>query len=175
MPVDPVDAVDDVGLAEGGTDERDEHVRGVTEEDDVHRAADAHLGDRLREIARKRRDRAGRAVHAQHPASRAVRHVERTVGTDRTARAAATGASGRGERGELALDGLVGPRRGRDADRHQRGRHRRDQRSGAHGRASSTRLKGVSAARRKRVKPASVTTSEILAGPAWAPSASPTS
>ena len=44
-----------------------------------------------------------------------------------------------------------------------------------HGRASYTRLKGVSAARRKRVKPAAVTTSLILASPAWAPSASPTS
>jgi len=43
------------------------------------------------------------------------------------------------------------------------------------GRASYTRLKGVSAARRKRVKPAAVTTSLILASPAWAPSASPTS
>src|ERR1700683_1128313 len=44
-----------------------------------------------------------------------------------------------------------------------------------HGRASNTRLNGVSAARRKRVKPAAVTTSRILASPAWAPSASPTS
>src|SRR5580692_1278830 len=44
-----------------------------------------------------------------------------------------------------------------------------------HGRASKTRLNGVCAARRKRVKPAAVTTSLILASPAWAPSASPTS
>ena len=39
----------------------------------------------------------------------------------------------------------------------------------------STRLNGVSATRRKRVNPASATTSRIRAGPAWAPSASPTS
>jgi len=44
-----------------------------------------------------------------------------------------------------------------------------------HGRASNTRLNGVSAARRNRVKPAAVTTSLILASPACAPSASPTS
>ena len=44
-----------------------------------------------------------------------------------------------------------------------------------HGRASSTRLKGVSATRRKRVKPAATTTSRSRASPAWAPSASPTS
>jgi hypothetical protein len=36
-------------------------------------------------------------------------------------------------------------------------------------------LNGVSAARRNRLKPAAVTTSLILASPAWAPSASPTS
>jgi hypothetical protein len=46
---------------------------------------------------------------------------------------------------------------------------------GAHGRASKTRLKGVSAARRKRVNPPSETTSPILDSPACAPSASPTS
>src|ERR1700733_2740233 len=44
-----------------------------------------------------------------------------------------------------------------------------------YGRASNTMLNGVSAARRKRVKPAAVTTSLIRASPAWAPSASPTS
>ena len=44
-----------------------------------------------------------------------------------------------------------------------------------HGRASSTRLNGVSAARRKRVKPPAVTTSRSRASPACAPSASPTS
>src|ERR1700735_4938820 len=43
------------------------------------------------------------------------------------------------------------------------------------GPASDTVLSGVSAARRNRVKPAAVTTSLILASPAWAPSASPTS
>ena len=43
------------------------------------------------------------------------------------------------------------------------------------GSTSKTRLKGVSAARRKRLKPASATTSAILAGPAWAPRARPTS
>ena len=43
------------------------------------------------------------------------------------------------------------------------------------GRASSTRLKGVSAARRNRVKPASVATFFKRASPAWAPSAVPTS
>ena len=43
------------------------------------------------------------------------------------------------------------------------------------GRTSKTRLKGVWAARRKRLKPASATTSAILAGPAWAPRARPTS
>jgi hypothetical protein len=36
-------------------------------------------------------------------------------------------------------------------------------------------LSGVCAAIRNRVNPAAVTTSRILAGPAWAPSASPTS
>ena len=41
------------------------------------------------------------------------------------------------------------------------------------GRASNTRLNGVSATRRKRVKPASVTTWRIAASPAWAPSAYP--
>ncbi len=45
----------------------------------------------------------------------------------------------------------------------------------AHGRASNTRLNGVSAARRKRVKPPAATTSPIRASPACAPSASPTS
>src|SRR5439155_1717897 len=44
-----------------------------------------------------------------------------------------------------------------------------------YGRASSTRLKGVSVARRKRVKPPAVTTSRSLASPACAPSARPTS
>ena len=45
----------------------------------------------------------------------------------------------------------------------------------AHGRASRTRLKGVSVARRKRENPASVTTSRSRASPACAPSAGPTS
>src|SRR5271165_5420393 len=44
---------------------------------------------------------------------------------------------------------------------------------GSHGRASNTRLNGVSAIRRNRVKPPAVTTSRILASPACAPSASP--
>jgi len=44
-----------------------------------------------------------------------------------------------------------------------------------HGRASNTRLNGVSAAWRKLLKPPAETTSPIRAGPAWAPSASPTS
>src|SRR5207244_960353 len=43
-----------------------------------------------------------------------------------------------------------------------------------YGRASSTRLKGVSVARRKRVKPPAVTTSRSRVSPACAPSASPT-
>ena len=44
-----------------------------------------------------------------------------------------------------------------------------------YGRASSTMLKGVSVARRKRRKPPAVTTSRSRASPACAPSASPTS
>ena len=56
--LDPVDAVDDVGLAERGPDERDEHVRGVTGEGDVHRSADAHVGNRRGQAAREGRDRA---------------------------------------------------------------------------------------------------------------------
>ena len=44
-----------------------------------------------------------------------------------------------------------------------------------YGRTSSTRLNGVSVARRKRVKPPAVTTSRNRASPAWAPSARPTS
>ncbi len=44
-----------------------------------------------------------------------------------------------------------------------------------HGRASNTRLKGVSVARRKRLKPPAATTSPIRASPAWAPRARPTS
>ncbi len=44
-----------------------------------------------------------------------------------------------------------------------------------HGRASSTRLKGVSAARRTRLKPPSLSTSVRRCSPAWAPSARPTS
>jgi hypothetical protein len=44
-----------------------------------------------------------------------------------------------------------------------------------YGLASNTALNGVSLARRKRVRPARVTTSRIAASPAWAPSASPTS
>ena len=44
-----------------------------------------------------------------------------------------------------------------------------------YGLASNTALNGVSLARRKRVRPARVTTSRIRASPAWAPSASPTS
>src|SRR5215468_7695717 len=43
------------------------------------------------------------------------------------------------------------------------------------GRASSTKLKGVSVARRKRVKPPAVTTCRSRASPACAPSPSPTS
>ena len=56
-------------------------------------------------------------------------------------------------------------------------RGRRNSRlAGGHGRASNTRLNGVSAARRKRREPARPgTTSRIRASPAWAPSASPTS
>ena len=46
---------------------------------------------------------------------------------------------------------------------------------GSYGRASSTRLNGVSAARRTRVKPAVPSTSRRRASPAWAPSARPTS
>src|SRR6266516_2617995 len=44
-----------------------------------------------------------------------------------------------------------------------------------YGRASKTRLNGVSVARRNRVRPPEVTTSRIRASPAWAPSARPTS
>jgi hypothetical protein len=44
-----------------------------------------------------------------------------------------------------------------------------------YGLASNTALNGVSLARRKRVRPAWVTTSRIRVSPAWAPSASPTS
>src|ERR1700689_975759 len=69
--------------------------------------------------------------------------------------------------GALAPDGArrVGLTRGR--------RHRPCRRG--YGRASNTRLNGVSATRRKRVKPAAPTTSPILASPACAPSARPTS
>src|SRR5262249_53393319 len=42
-----------------------------------------------------------------------------------------------------------------------------------HGRASRTRLKGVSVARRTRVNPALVSTSPSRFSPAWAPSAPP--
>ena len=42
------------------------------------------------------------------------------------------------------------------------------------GRISNTWLKGVDAAIRNRVKPASRATSRILAGPAWVPSAAAT-
>ena len=45
----------------------------------------------------------------------------------------------------------------------------------AHGRASSTRLKGVSATRLTRLKPPSPKTSVRRCSPAWAPSAKPTS
>jgi hypothetical protein len=45
----------------------------------------------------------------------------------------------------------------------------------AYGLASYTALISVSLARRKRVRPAWVATSRILASPAWPPSASPTS
>ena len=44
-----------------------------------------------------------------------------------------------------------------------------------YGLTSNTRLKGVSVARRKRVKPAFSATSRSLASPAWAPRAKPTS
>jgi hypothetical protein len=44
-----------------------------------------------------------------------------------------------------------------------------------YGLASSTRLNGVSVARRKRVNPPSVITSRSRDSPAWAPSARPTS
>ena len=59
----------------------------------------------------------------------------------------------------------------------RRARHRdvRDPRGSDYGRASSTRLNGVSVARRKRVKPASSSTSRRRASPACAPSAAPTS
>ena len=49
------------------------------------------------------------------------------------------------------------------------GARRRRCRRRRHGRASKTRLNGVSAARRKRVKPPAVTTSRMRASPAWAP------
>src|SRR5207248_6712865 len=42
-------------------------------------------------------------------------------------------------------------------------------------RASRIMLKGVSVARRKRLKPPALATSRNLASPAWAPSARPTS
>ena len=44
-----------------------------------------------------------------------------------------------------------------------------------YGRASSTRLNGVSVARRNRVNPASSATARSRSSPAWAPRASPTS
>ena len=43
----------------------------------------------------------------------------------------------------------------------------------AYGRASNTRLNGVVAAVRKRVKPPLWATAAMAAGPAWAPSDSP--
>ena len=45
----------------------------------------------------------------------------------------------------------------------------------SHGRASKTRLNGVCAARRNRVKPAAVTVLRMRSSPACAPSAAPTS
>ena len=45
----------------------------------------------------------------------------------------------------------------------------------SYGRASKTKLNGVSVARRKRVNPPAVTTSRKRASPAWLPKASPTS
>ena len=182
--LDPVDAVDDVGLAERGADERDEHVRGVTDEGDVDRSADAHLGNRRGQAARVHRGGARLGIHSQDAAARAVGHVQRLVGADRAARAAAAHTAWRGEGGQLVYDrpriGLAGVRRGRHGHGHRRdGRHHHHQRSlgrlRAHGRASRTRLNGVSAARRKRVNPAAVTSSRKRASPACAPSASPTS
>jgi hypothetical protein len=54
-------------------------------------------------------------------------------------------------------------------------RRRRVRGSRRHGRVSNTRLKGVSAARRKCVKPPASTTSRMRASPACAPRARPTS
>ena len=45
-PCDPIEARDYVGLAECGPNKGDEHVRGVADEGDIDRSADAHVGDR---------------------------------------------------------------------------------------------------------------------------------
>ena len=52
--LDPVDAVDDVGLPEGRPDQGDEHVRGATDEGDIDRSADADFGDRRGQTASRR-------------------------------------------------------------------------------------------------------------------------
>src|ERR1700729_531517 len=68
---------------------------------------------------------------------------------------------------QLTARGVPGPVQAR-------GRHCRLW-PGTQGRASNTRLNGVSAARRKRVNPPVAVTSRILASPACAPRARPTS
>ena len=101
VPLDAIEAVDDAGLADGRTDDGHEHVRPVTGEGDVHRPADADLGDRRRQAGREGRDRAGPRIHSQDASSGAVRHVQRLVGADRAAGATTAHAGGRGEAGQL--------------------------------------------------------------------------
>lgn len=74
------------------------------------------------------------------------------------------------------LAGLTGTKTGcNERARGACGQSASRSRSRIQGRASSTRLKGVSIARRKRVKPPWCTTSRSRASPAWAPRHNPTS
>ena len=82
--VHPVDA-DDVAAADVGADEGDQYVRGVADERDVDRPAEAD--DRPRQTAGERRDVPRLRIDARDPAGRAFGDVQRATGADGAARA----------------------------------------------------------------------------------------
>lgn len=106
----------------------------------------------------------GRAMDPDEVVAYALEQIGRLLGG-----ASPTPAEGRARRARCAPRGRDRP--GRGVPRAPPG----DTRGANYGRASSTRLAGVSAARRKRDNPACSNTSRSRASPAWPPSASPTS
>ena len=150
--------------------------RGPPSRGSVH-APDAHLGElldgrRLRCDLHRAGDERG-AVRNEQWFVRGEGDCRPGPGTLlRSAERATVSGGCRPSRRRLAVASGPRTRAGAPAARFGRGR---PEHSRTYGRASYTRLNGVSAARRKRVKPPAWTTSRIRASPACAPSASPTS